>query len=96
MIIVFVIGYCAIALEHPLKINKAASALLTAVIIWTLLVFRHHAEAPLEASLMHHLGEISGILFFLMGAMTIVELVDVHGGFEIITSKITTTSKSKL
>jgi len=104
MIFIFVLGYTAIALEHPLKIDKAASALLTAVIVWTLLIIGSNTILPnitdsttvVEESLMHHLGEISGILFFLLGAMTLVELVDVHGGFDIITSKITTLNKAKL
>jgi Na+/H+ antiporter NhaD/arsenite permease-like protein len=105
MTIAFVVGYAAIALEHPLKIDKAASALLTAVICWVLLVVGQvellpgwGAEAPemIENSLMHHLGEIGGILFFLMGAMTIVEIIDAHGGFSIITDKITTLKKSRL
>ncbi|MBL4592485.1 MAG: sodium:proton antiporter NhaD [Flavobacteriales bacterium] len=104
MIFIFVLGYTAIALEHPLRIDKAASALLTAVIVWTLLIIGSQTilsaiEDPtllVEESLMHHLGEISGILFFLLGAMTLVELVDVHGGFDIITSKITTLNKTKL
>ncbi|HET7118717.1 MAG TPA: sodium:proton antiporter NhaD [Hanamia sp.] len=94
-IIVFILGYLAIAFEHPLRLNKAASALITGVLCWTIYVV--HADTPHEVSeeLVNHLGEISSILFFLMGAMTIVELIDSHGGFKIITSKITTTSKSK-
>ncbi len=106
MSIVFILGYGAIALEHPLKLDKSASALFTAVIVWVLFVFGRDAILPLlseeeslhfvETELMHHLGEIASILFFLLGAMTIVELVDRHGGFTIITSKITTTKKSTL
>lgn len=101
----FVFGYAAIALEHPLKLDKAASALFTAVVCWVLFtigkdqilnVTGEEAAHLLERDLMHHLGEIGGILFFLLGAMTIVELVDAHGGFSIITSKITTTKKSTL
>ena len=105
MIIVFVIGYSAIALEHPIKIDKAASALLTAVIVWTLLILGSEAilgggedasKLLVEESLMHHLGDVSGIIFFLLGAMALVELVDIHGGFDIITNRITTLNKTKL
>lgn len=164
MIIVFVLGYAAIALEHPLKIDKAASAILIGVICWTLYVFSgpsheviehgknitdnkignintlpegktaeillqnhidslkktnpHFDEAGAEMTmhvtnngdirvyerlgeehqggLVHHLFDISMILFFLLGAMTIVELIDAHEGFNVITDKINTTSKIKL
>ncbi len=104
IILIFALGYLAIAMEHSLKINKAASALFLGVIIWTLLVFggtdligdRNFSPEWLDHQLFEHLGEISGILFFLLGAMTIVELIDMHNGFEIITSKITTTDKRKL
>ena len=105
MAVVFVLGYMAIALEHPLKINKTASALFIAAICWTLYVFGKEAILPelgdqaihlIESDLMHHLGEIGGILFFLLGAMTIVEIIDTHDGFSLIISKITTTKKSKL
>ncbi|HEY0731809.1 MAG TPA: sodium:proton antiporter, partial [Chitinophagaceae bacterium] len=68
IIIVFIIGYLAIALEHPIKINKAASALITGVVCWTLyIVFTEGKETVLE-NLTHHLGEMSQILFFLLGA----------------------------
>jgi Na+/H+ antiporter NhaD/arsenite permease-like protein len=96
IISIFVVGYAAIAFEHPLRINKAASALLTGVLCWTAYVlFASNREAVAE-QLLHHLGSLSGILFFLMGAMTIVELIDAHDGFEVITRRITTTSKRKL
>jgi NhaD family Na+/H+ antiporter len=94
--IIFIIGYGAIALEHPLKINKAATALITGVLCWSVYaLFSADKHAPVE-SLTEHLGEVAGILFFLMGAMTIVELIDAHDGFEVITSRITTTNKTKL
>lgn len=96
MIIVFVLGYAAIALEHPIKIDKAASALITGVLVWTLFVFTGADSHFIEEELLHHLSEISSILFFLLGAMTIVELIDAHEGFAIITDKITTTKKVKL
>jgi Na+/H+ antiporter NhaD/arsenite permease-like protein len=96
LITIFVLGYAAIALEHPLKINKAASALLTGVLCWTTyVIFASDREAVAE-QLVEHLGEVSGILFFLLGAMTIVGLIDAHDGFEVITRRITTTSKRKL
>src|SRR5690606_36632529 len=112
VILVFVLGYIAIALEHPIKINKTASAILTGVICWTLFVLSdpsptvtnseafHFFTKLLEIekgpthvaqlsnvevykefvihSLAEHLSEIAQILFFLMGAMTIVDLVDAH------------------
>jgi NhaD family Na+/H+ antiporter len=94
--IVFIIGYFFIATEHFVKVNKTATALLTGVICWILLVYGQSHSLSLNAELVEHLGEISGILFFLMSAMTIVELIDAHDGFEIITSRINTTSKRKL
>ena len=96
LIIVFVLGYVAIAFEHPLKLNKAASALITGVICWTIYILQSESADAVTEKLLHHLGEIASILFFLLGAMTIVELIDSHNGFDIITEKIKTTSKSKL
>lgn len=109
IIVVFVLGYAAIALEHPIKIDKAASALITGVVCWALYVFSlegghdvvHTIEHGVEslsyrAGLIHHLYDIAMILFFLMGAMTIVELIDAHEGFTVITDKIKTTNKVKL
>lgn len=96
LIIVFVLGYVAIAFEHPLKLNKAASALITGVICWTIYILQSESTDTVSEELLHHLGEIASILFFLLGAMTIVELIDSHNGFDIITEKIKTTSKSKL
>jgi Na+/H+ antiporter NhaD/arsenite permease-like protein len=96
IIAIFVLGYAAIALEQRLKINKAASALLTGVLCWTVYVlFAANREAVAE-QLLHHLGDLSGILFFLLGAMTIVEIIDAHDGFEVITRRITTHSKRTL
>ena len=96
MIVVFVLGYAAIAFEHPIKIDKAASALITGVLVWTLFVLTGADSHFIEEELLHHLSEISSILFFLLGAMTIVELIDAHEGFAIITDKITTTKKVRL
>jgi len=88
VIIVFVIGYLAIALEHPIKINKTATALLTGVLCWT--IYALFSEEHVSESLSHHLSQIAEILFFLLGAMTIVELVDAYQGFRLITDKIQT------
>lgn len=159
MVIIFVVGYAAIALEHNIKIDKAASALLIGMICWGMYamypaehlevdphqsiyalikdkdlrerneafsdflqheeeeyreeVFKnpelyegrlkipveethHYIHEYVEHGLTHHLFEIAGILFFLLGAMTIVELIDAHEGFAVITDRITTTSKVKL
>jgi Na+/H+ antiporter NhaD/arsenite permease-like protein len=126
---VFVVGYLAIALEHTIKINKTATAILTGVACWTLFVLSSPSESVLgsehfadylskiridlgqRASLLggselfrgfvvselsHHLAKISEILFFLMGAMTIVELVDAHHGFRIITDRIKTKNPKTL
>jgi len=132
MIVVFVLGYLMIALEHPLKIDKAASALLLGSVIWTVYImgvsdilnlgfsdswlgftkstdFEEFTTKYPDASLLEqmkyhvidndivrHLGDISQILFFLLGAMTIVETIDQHQGFKLITDKINTTNKVKL
>lgn len=96
MIVIFGLGYLAIALEHPIKVDKAASALITGVLVWTLFVLSGADQHFIEEQLLHHLSEISSILFFLLGAMTIVELVDAHEGFSIITDKITTKNRVKL
>ncbi len=122
MVVVFILGYLAIALEHPIKIDKAATALLIGSITWT--IFALGADtimdgSPLLAEYMkeyamlndgaqtdalhyvthelgHHLSEIAEILFFLLGAMTIVELIDAHEGFALITDRINTANKVKL
>ena len=96
ILIIFITGYIAIAFEHPLKVNKAASALITGVLCWTVYIVTSEDVNAVSESLLHGFGEIASILFFLLGAMTIVELIDSHNGFDIITQKITTTSKKKL
>jgi len=92
----FVLGYIFIAFEHKININKAAIALLTGVLCWSLYVLFSAEPGHIAEQLAERTGEISGILFFLMGAMTIVELIDAHDGFEVITTTITTSSKRKL
>ncbi len=96
ILITFILGYLVITLEHPLKINKAATALLTGVLCWTFYTFSSADTHHIPEQLIGHLGEIAGILFFLLGAMTIVELIDAHDGFEVITNVISTSSKRKL
>jgi len=92
----FILGYIAIAFEHSLRLNKASSALITGVLCWTIYILQSESAESVSNELLHHLGEIASILFFLLGAMTIVELIDSHDGFDIITQKINTTSQSKL
>ncbi|HEV8511740.1 MAG TPA: sodium:proton antiporter NhaD, partial [Cyclobacteriaceae bacterium] len=89
IIILFCVGYLIIALEHSIEINKTATALVTGVLCWTVYILNNDAHIVTE-QLFEQLGETSGILFFLMGAMTIVELIDSHNGFEIINRAITT------
>lgn len=114
---VFILGYVFIALEHSIRIDKAASALVTGTLCWALFVlgwsevpphlaeefswFQDHSNHGglayfFEHRLLHHMEEISSILFFLLGAMTIVELIDAHEGFRVITDKITTRNKAKM
>src|SRR5436190_2192747 len=96
IVIVFIIGYLAIAFEHPLRINKAASALLTGVICWSIYALSGSDKGLISENLSHHLSDIAGIIFFLLGAMVIVELIDAHDGFELITNRIQNTNKRKL
>ncbi len=104
---VFLIGYALIALEHPLRLDKSASAILAGVLCWALLALDSGFFLPgaaagestthvVEHSLLEHLADISSILFFLLSAMTIVELIDAHSGFSIITDKVKSTSKVSL
>lgn len=117
MIVLFLVGYTLIALEHPLKINKTATALLLGVLLWVFAIIggegilvdtsalreylmsnpgSNFTDWLVHSKLIHALGEVSEILFFLLGAMTIVEIIDTQGGFKIITDKIQTTNKVKL
>lgn len=96
VIIVFVVGYLLITLEHSVHIDKAATAILTGVLCWTLYSLSGVEVHQISEHLGEHLSEIAGILFFLMGAMTIVELIDAHHGFEVITQQIRTRDKRRL
>lgn len=106
IVVIFIIGYVCIALEHPIKVNKTASALLLGVLVWTMYAFSMNTfgagmtleewRTALSGSLVHHLGSTAEIVFFLLGAMTIVTLVDSYQGFTIITDHIKTTNKRRL
>ena len=118
IILIFVIGYLAITLEHPLKLDKTVPALIMAALIWAVLAVGFHsgwfdvidshenafnflsggeaAEEGFKNTLLHHLGKTAEILIFLIGAMTIVEIIDLHRGFEILKGAVKTKSKRKL
>ncbi len=96
ILIIFIAGYLAIAFEQPLRVNKAASALITGVLCWTIHIIQSADIHIVNEVLQREFGEIAAVLFFLMGAMTIVELIDSHNGFEIITRQINTKSKRQL
>lgn len=102
IIVCFVIGYLLIVFEHPLRLDKTVPALLMAAICWALLSVGHldvtvHTEPhTLNEALLYHLGKTAEILVFLIGAMTIVEIIDLHQGFQILKEMVTTKSKKKL
>lgn len=112
----FVVGYICIAMEHTLRIDKAATAIITGTLCWVWIVLGF-PEPPIHLGaeymrfqsetgetirvfwdhrLLHHMEDIAGILLFLMGAMTIVEIVDAHEGFRVITDRITARKKVPL
>lgn len=122
IVVVFIVGYLAITLEHSLHLDKTVPALVMAAVCWALLAMglltvyeidnglhpiheglmaqgidEHHARLEgIEEMLLHHLGKTAEILFFLIGAMTIVEIIDLHRGFEIIKEFVGTKNKRKL
>jgi Na+/H+ antiporter NhaD/arsenite permease-like protein len=96
IILIFVLGYTAITLEHTIRINKAASALITGILCWTVYILSAPDTSEVNRALLERMGELSGVLFFILGGMVIVELIDAHDGFEIITSRILTNSKRRL
>lgn len=106
IVTVFIVGYLCIAIESVTRVNKAAIALLMCVSCWTLLMLGPGAYYPEVAAddvihhiaevIEHHLGDAAGTLFFLMGAMTIVEIVDSNGGFNFVRDTMKTRSKRKL
>lgn len=103
LVAIFLVGYAAIIFEHPLRLDKSVPTLLMGVLLWAIIavtgmpVISHlEAIAPVDDVLLHHTGKIAEIIFFLLGAMTIVELVDLHQGFSVITDKIRTRNKVKM
>lgn len=118
IILIFVIGYLAITLEHPLRLDKTVPALIMAALIWgtlavgfglgwfevidtegsifSALTGGEHAMHGFEQTLLHHLGKTAEILIFLIGAMTIVEIIDLHRGFEVLKGAVKTDSKKSL
>lgn len=126
LVVIFIIGYMFIALEHPLKVDKTASALLLGMLMWIIYAMGAESVVPyisadkfqeylslhpdlagksahmqaleyvLNVDIVEQLGDIMQTLLFLIGAMTIVEMIDVHGGFRVITDKVNTRNKVKL
>jgi Na+/H+ antiporter NhaD/arsenite permease-like protein len=103
VVLCFFIGYIIIVLEQPLKLDKSVPALLMGALTWALISVGNlevlgvnHQVTPLEDGLLHIMGKTAEILFFLLGAMTIVELVDLHKGFSPITSLVKTKDKKSL
>jgi Na+/H+ antiporter NhaD/arsenite permease-like protein len=93
---IFIAGYILIAFEHAVKFNKSAIAILTGVLCWAAYACFSSDPQAIPSELNTHVSGLAGILFFLMGAMTIVELIDAHDGFDVITSRIKTTNKRSL
>jgi Na+/H+ antiporter NhaD/arsenite permease-like protein len=96
LVVVFVVAYAAIALEHPIKINKSASALVGAGLLWTIYALLGGDPHKVSEQLGESVMSTAQIVFFLMGAMTIVEVVDAHNGFDVITKRIRTAKLSSL
>ncbi|WP_456734389.1 sodium:proton antiporter NhaD [Bradyrhizobium sp. USDA 3364] len=96
VVAIFVIAYAAIALEHPIGINKSASALLGAGLIWAVYAMWSGDPALIDKQLSESVSSTAQIVFFLIGAMTIVEVIDAHNGFEVITSMINTRKQATL
>lgn len=93
LITIFVLSYAAIAFEHPFNVNKSAPALIGAGLLWTIYAL---TTGHVEEQLSETISATAQIIFFLMGAMTIVEVIDAHDGFDVITDKIRTTKMTTL
>ena len=89
ILFIFIAGYCCIILEEWLSLDKTVPALLMGVLSWTGIALMHESGG-FNTALTHHIGDISSILLFLLGAMTIVELIDLHDGFDLIRQRIPT------
>jgi Na+/H+ antiporter NhaD/arsenite permease-like protein len=96
VVTIFVIAYAAIALEHPIRINKSASALVGAGLLWTVYAVLSGDHVLVDRQLNESVAGTAQIVFFLVGAMTIVEVIDAHNGFEVITSLIQTKKQATL
>ncbi len=97
VILIFIIGYTLIVFEQPLRLNKTVPALLTGVLIWAVIFTRNADNLPFfQEELSRNLAKIAEILFFLKGAMIIVELIDLHKGFNVINKIVRTDNKVKL
>lgn len=93
LISLFILGYLFIALEGKIGINKAAFALILCGVLWSIILFHSTNHGMVLDEIVEHLGDTAEILLFLIGAMTIVELIDRHNGFDVITKRITTRNK---
>ena len=93
---IFVLAYAAIALEHPIGVNKSASALLGAGLLWTIYALATGDHTLVGRQLDESVASTAQIVFFLIGAMTIVEVIDAHNGFEVVTSLIGTRNQVTL
>ena len=87
LVVIFILAYACIALEHPIKINKSASALIGAGLLWTIYALNGGDAHVVSENLHESVAATAQIIFFLMGAMTIVEVVDAHNGFRVITDR---------
>jgi len=96
IVAIFIVAYAAIALEHPIKVNKSASALVGAGLLWTVYAASNGDHALIDRQLNESVASTAQIVFFLIGAMTIVEVIDAHNGFEVITSLIRTGRQARL
>ena len=96
LVVIFLLAYTAIVLEHSIKVNKSASALIGAGLLWTVYAMATKDHQLISTQLGESLSDTAQIIFFLLGAMTIIELVDAHNGFEVITSRVKTTKQTTL
>jgi Na+/H+ antiporter NhaD/arsenite permease-like protein len=96
IVVIFALAYILVTLEHPLKVNKAAIALVGAGLLWTVYAIMSDAAQAVPQQLNDSVATTAQIIFFLIGAMTIVEVIDAHNGFEVVTSLVKTTRQVTL